>query len=136
MGINSIIIADDNDQFIKKAIEYINKNLSIPLIGISFNGNEAIKKIEKIMPDIVIIDIALTGINGLEGAAEIKKMENPPRVIITSDYDNSDYRNLALKAGADAFIAKEKFDTQFLLILKMINSNIGNLFNTLHLAKN
>lgn len=136
MGIRSVLIADGNDNFIKDSVEFLNKHFAVPVIGISFNGEDAVDKVIKLSPEILIIDITAEKLNGLEAARSLKKLIDPPKVIISSDFDNSDYRKLARQYGADAFVCKKKFDTQLPHILKIINSNIEGLYDKLQLAKN
>ena len=83
-----ILIADDNQltlQSMQNTIPW--REWGYELVGFAENGNEAWEKIQDCQPDIVILDIHMPGLNGLEVSSLIQKMEHPPLIILLSAYD-------------------------------------------------
>lgn len=103
-----VLLVDDSFQFLEAASHIINKK-NVELIGWATSGEEAVKKTAEENPDLILMDISMPGISGLSATKIIKKMPNPPRVIILTLYDNSEYRDEAKSAGADGFIPKLDF---------------------------
>ncbi|MDF1612054.1 MAG: response regulator transcription factor [Stygiobacter sp.] len=104
-----VLLVDDNKQFLEAASKIIKAANHAVLIGGVTTGEEAVEKIEHEHPDIVLMDVSMPGIGGMMATRLIKKMVNPPQVIILTLYDTSEYRNEAKAAGADGFISKSDF---------------------------
>lgn len=107
-----ILLVDDNVKFLQAANDTINKNSNALVIGWVYSGEEAVNKIAVEHPDLVLMDISMPGISGLTATRIIKKMDNPPKVVILTIYDTLEYRNEAKAAGADGFITKSDFTTK------------------------
>jgi DNA-binding NarL/FixJ family response regulator len=70
------------------------------------DGQEAVKVVESLRPDVVLMDVAMPGLNGLEAADRITKQWPQVRVIILSMHENEEYLRQALKAGALGYLLK------------------------------
>lgn len=102
-----IVIVDD-DEVIVKAISRIieRSSLDIHVAGEAFNAINALRIVEELMPDIIITDIMMPGMNGLELIDEIKKRKFAVEIIILSAYREFDYAQQALQLGAVDYILK------------------------------
>lgn len=67
----------------------------------------ALDLIAKTRPDVVLADLAMPGMNGLELTRRIKAQRDPPRVVVLTLHDEPEYRTAAARAGADGFVAKD-----------------------------
>lgn len=102
-----ILIADDNQltlQSMQNTIPW--QDWGYELIGSAENGNEAWEKIQELHPDIAILDIHMPGLNGLEVAGQIQKMEHPPLIILLSAYDKFTYAKTGLRLGVFDYLLK------------------------------
>ena len=83
----------------------------IEIVGQAQRGDEAVGSIRKLKPDVVILDIRMSGGNGIEAFQRIKK-ENPDiTVIMFTNYPYSQYKKKCMEAGADFFLDKSiEFD--------------------------
>lgn len=82
-----ILIVDDEDlarERIRRILEEQNEH---EIVGEAGNGHEALEKIESLLPDVVLLDIRMPGIDGLEVARHLVGMDEPPAVIFTTAYD-------------------------------------------------
>lgn len=110
------IIADDNVEFCELFKEFISEENDIQLVGVAYNGLEALEIIEKEKPDVVILDIImphLDGIGVLERLSE-KTEGKRPKVIILTAFGQDNITQQALKLGADYYILKP-FDFNVLI---------------------
>ncbi len=104
-----ILLVDDNNNFRNSALRFINSNLRFEILMWASSGEEAINKIDSNNVDLVIMDIAMEGINGLEAAKKIREVNKTVKIILLTIADNYEYKNQAKIAGADDFISKFEF---------------------------
>lgn len=113
-----ILIADDNQLTLQSLQTTIPWNdWGYELIACAENGNEAWEKITSYHPDIVILDIHMPGLNGLEVAALIQKMEHPPLIILLSAYDRFTYAKTGLRLGVFDYLLKPLDASELKMIL-------------------
>ncbi len=99
-----ILIVDD-EQLACQRLELLIKELNIgEVVGFAHNGEQALSEISKLQPDIVLLDIRMPGMDGIETAQHIKTMETPPTVIFTTAYD--DYALKAFETHAIDYLLK------------------------------
>src|SRR5512147_2763960 len=102
----NVLIVEDNITFRHALAEILQVQFPGMVIAQAGNGMEGMEKINVFNPDLVFMDVRLPGENGLEVARKIK-MERPDIVvIILTSYDLPEYRDVALKYGANHFIVK------------------------------
>jgi CheY-like chemotaxis protein len=82
------------------------------VVGAARSGQDALYYVEKVHPDLVLMDLVMPEMNGLEATQRIKAQPGAPYVIIVTLYGNSEYRAAAIRAGADGLVAKSTFETQ------------------------
>jgi len=80
--------------------------LDIEVIGEAANGKEALDKIKQLVPDIVLMDLAMPIMGGLDTIRRIRKDYPATKVLVLTQYDDSDYVIPAIEAGARGFITK------------------------------
>ena len=83
------------------------------------DGEEAIRLTRELSPDVVLMDIAMPGINGLEATRQIKAEHPETKVIVLTVHDEKAYREAANANGADAFLTKKTISTKLLPTVKM-----------------
>lgn len=122
-----IIIVDD-DNFIRKGLkELINwDELGINVIEEAEGGHEALEKIIKLNPDIVLTDIRMTHGNGLELIEAIRKEGLNTRIIALSGYDEFDYVHKAMKYNIEDYLLKPVNEVELMSILKSSIEKIQN----------
>ena len=101
-----VLLADDH-ALVRAGISALLQSLSeIEVVAEVGDGREALRLIEALQPDVVLMDIAMPGLNGLEAAARIAKEFPRVRVIILSMHENEEYVLRALRAGAVGYLLK------------------------------
>ena len=92
------------------------------IIGEAITGKEAIEKAKLIKPDVVLMDLGLPDINGIEATKKILEHNNNIKVIILTSHVNEEELTSSLQAGASAYVIKDT-PTDFLMnVIKMVNA--------------
>lgn len=115
-----ILIVDNKIPFLDSAIRYLSLHERVELVGWALSGAEALEKIKIFQPDLVLIDVSLPDTNGLSAIREIKKQFTTQKIAVLTLHDGDDYRLEAQLAGADGFISKMDFVTQFPALIDIL----------------
>ena len=99
-----VLIVDDEQLARQRLATLLGEIANITVVGEAANGHEAIKYVVETEPDLVLLDIRMPGMDGLEAATHMNKIEKPPAVIFTTAY--SDYAIEAFKARAVDYLLK------------------------------
>jgi len=99
-----ILIVDDSHSFRKGLRALLEIQPEMEVVGEAPNGHVAMKMIEKLQPDLVLLDAQMPGMTGVEVTKQIKSRWPETKVILMTMY--TDYRSKAIEAGADAFVTK------------------------------
>jgi DNA-binding NarL/FixJ family response regulator len=102
-----VILVDDHS-LVRAGIRSLIQNISgVEVIAEANNGRDAIRLIDDLIPDLVLLDIAMPELNGLEVISRISKDNTDTKVIILSMHTNEEYVVQALKAGAAGYLLKD-----------------------------
>ncbi|MCX5894095.1 MAG: response regulator transcription factor [Deltaproteobacteria bacterium] len=116
----NILIVEDHQGVRKSLREWL--GISFPQYQLleATTGEEAITMAQATSPCLVIMDIGLPGMSGLEATVAIKKSLPSTQVVMLTVYDDDDYRNHAAAAGASAYVAKRKVKTDLLPTIRRV----------------
>ncbi len=84
----------------------------IEIVGEASEGKEAIEKAQKLIPDVVVMDIAMPGMDGLEATRRIKKSSPKVKILVLTQHDNREYLLSAIKAGSSGYIPKKALGSE------------------------
>lgn len=115
-----ILLVDDHPGFINAAVRHLRKLDWIEITGMAGNGIEAITQCEALRPDVVLMDLAMPEMGGLQATRLIKAQDNAPFIVIASHFDDAEHREHALRTGADAFVSKLAYIHDVLPILEKL----------------
>jgi len=101
-----VLLVDDSQEFLQALKAFFVQSSELSIVGWAESGVSAVQKVQKLHPDLVFMDISMPGMNGLEATREIKRLSNPPHVIMLTVFDDPEYRRASTAAGADGFISK------------------------------
>lgn len=130
-----VLLADDHEIFRHALLTLINQEPDLKVVGEASNGEEALAMAENLNPDVIIMDIRMPKLNGIE-ASKLLLAKNPDaKILIFSLYDNVEYVIQALDIGAKGYLLKDTSNKIFLDAIKSVNKNkfyyIGEVSNTL-----
>ena len=92
----------------------------IEIVGEASEGREAIEKALELSPDVVIMDIAMPGLGGLEATLEIVKLSPKCRILILTQYDDIEYIHRFLKAGAAGYVMKKAAGAELVSAIRVV----------------
>ncbi len=122
---NRILIVDDHPIFCLGMSQLINKEQDLEVCGSEDSAAKACKAIEKLKPDLVIVDIGLKESNGIDLVKDINLRFHGLPVLVLSMYDESLYAERALQAGAHGYVMKQEAIGQVVQALrKVLNGEI------------
>jgi DNA-binding NarL/FixJ family response regulator len=126
MNKTKIFLADDH-AILREGLRYILGSVTgYEVVGESGDGREALGMIEKLKPDIAIIDISMPGMTGVEIARQVKKYTRTVRIIILSRHDNEEYVNELLKLGVNGYVLKDNAGDDLLRAVAEVSK--GNIY--------
>ena len=102
-----VLIADDHALLREGIKALLGSFTDIEVVGEACDGREAIEKVKTLSPHVVLMDIAMPGLGGLEATLEIRKNAPETRILILTQYDNKEYVYRFLKAGAAGYVLKK-----------------------------
>lgn len=115
-----ILLVDDSPVVLHSITQLLIAESQIEVIGKAASGKAAIAQVQQLNPDLVVMDLAMPEMNGLEATRHLKRQSAPPKVILLTLYNNLEYSTAARLAGADGFITKSEAGAALLpLIYKL-----------------
>jgi DNA-binding NarL/FixJ family response regulator len=109
-----VLLVDDNPEFLESAARFLATDPAIEIVGRALAGPAALEQVGAQQPDLVLVDLMMPGMNGLELTSLLKSRPNPPRVIIVTLYGVAEYAAASAAAQADGLVAKSEFGTRLL----------------------
>lgn len=116
-----VILVDDNVLFLETLAAELARNPAVEVVGRATGGVEGLRLATELQPDVVIADLAMPCMNGLDLTHSLKQLPSPPRVVMLSMYDEPEYYEGAMLVGADAYIAKHNTYAELLPLLRRLN---------------
>jgi DNA-binding NarL/FixJ family response regulator len=102
-----VVIADDQGMVRSGFTTLLNSEPDIEVIGEAVNGQEAIARAAQLRPDVLLMDVRMPVLDGLQATREITAVPGAPRVLILTTFDLDDYVYQALRWGASGFLLKD-----------------------------
>ncbi|HFC53610.1 MAG TPA: two-component system response regulator NarL [Gammaproteobacteria bacterium] len=118
-GISTLITIDDHPLFRKGVADLIALDESLSLVGEAANGEEGLELARRLNPDLILLDLNMKGMDGIETLKAIKSTDLDSRVIILTVSDNEEHVVAALRAGADGYLLKDMEPEEILERLQM-----------------
>lgn len=115
-----ILVADDHALLREGIIAILKLHDDVEVVGEASDGMDAIQKALKLKPDIVLMDIAMPGLGGLEATVEIKKTAPNIKILVLSQYDDREYVSRLIKAGVSGYILKHAVGTDLLSSIRAV----------------
>ncbi len=116
----TILTADDDQRFQAIVRHCLEENPDLSLVGQATDGEQAVRLARELQPDVVLMDISMPGMNGLEATRQIKSRQPRTKVVIVTLHDEEAYRMAATENGADSFLCKKTLLTTLLPTIRQV----------------
>src|SRR5690348_11155210 len=117
-----ILLADDHTILRAGLKMMLNAQPDMEVIGEAQDGRQSIQEAQKLQPDIILMDITMPDMNGIEATRQIKKLMPEVKVLMLTMHEHDEYVFQALRAGASGYMLKEAADTELITALHVIQS--------------
>jgi DNA-binding NarL/FixJ family response regulator len=117
----TVLIVDDHPLLRHGLRDVIGNNSRFKIVGEASDGEEALRKIADLKPKIVILDIDMPRLNGLETMRAVRQLASPVGMLILTMYKEEDMFNAAMDLGAKAYVLKENAANDIMLALEKVD---------------
>ena len=120
-----VLIVDDHEIFRRGLRALLEPSSEWQICGEAVDGMDAVEQCQSLKPDIVVMDVSMPRLNGLEAARLIKKQDPGPQIVIITQHDSPQIRSASLEAGARAFVTKSAVGSDLVSALRSIIQELG-----------
>ncbi|MDT4947000.1 MAG: hypothetical protein QOH14_3733 [Pseudonocardiales bacterium] len=100
------VLVVDDDQGVGVRLRELLTDFDHIVVGVASNSIQALVLVKALRPDVVVTDLRMPGMSGLQLTAEVRRLPEPPEVIVVSAYDDASLKAEAGQAGAHAYVVK------------------------------
>jgi len=123
MSAFQIVLADDHLMFRQGLRKILEERVDLKVIGEATCGLELLKLLQELVPDLVILDISMPNLRGIEAVREIKSLCPNVKILILTMHKEREYLYQSISAGADGYLLKEDADTELFSAIKTIQQS-------------
>ncbi len=116
-----VLIADDHAIVREGVRAVLAMSEDIEVVGEAANGQEAIEAARALSPDVILMDIAMPGLGGLEATLEIRKENPDAKILVLTQYEDREYIRRFLKAGVSGYVLKKAAGAELTAAIRAVN---------------
>ena len=113
-----VLLADDNDDFRSVAARVLEAEFDI--VATVGDGQAAIEETARLKPEVLVLDISMPVLNGIEAARQIRAAGDQARIVILTVHEDPDFVRSARQAGAEGYVVKSRLACDLLVALKEV----------------
>ena len=117
-----VLIVDDMPSMCLLIKQYLRSHEAVIVVGEALNGDEALRKAQESQPDVIIMDMSMPGLSGVEVARKIKNLLPNIYIYLCSAYELKEFKDLHIDSPADGFIQKSSLKPE---LQEMIRRELG-----------
>jgi DNA-binding NarL/FixJ family response regulator len=107
-----VLLADDHEEVLARVRVILGEDFDI--VGAVNNGRDAVEEAERLHPDVLVIDISMPILNGLQAVSQLRQTNHRTKIVFLTVHEDPDFVAAALSAGASAYVTKEDVTTDLL----------------------
>ncbi|MBI2288616.1 MAG: response regulator transcription factor, partial [Chloroflexi bacterium] len=123
-----ILVVDDHTLMREGIRALLSLHDDIEIVGEASEGKEAVEKARELTPDVVVMDIAMPGMDGLEATRRLRKKNPTVKVLVLTQHDNKEYILSAIKAGADGYVPKRALGSELVSAVRTVHKGGSFLY--------
>jgi DNA-binding NarL/FixJ family response regulator len=116
-----VLLADDHAILREGVRALLAPHADVEVVGEACDGKQAIDAVERLDPDVVVMDIAMPGLGGIEATIELKKLGRRAKVLILSQYEDREYVRRLLKVGVSGYILKKSAGAELVNAIRAVH---------------
>jgi len=115
-----IVIAEDHTILREGLRALLSSNADLEIVGEARDGQEAVRSVEKVKPHMILMDLSMPRMNGMDAIREIKKKSPETKILILTVHKTEEYIQAALEAGANGYVLKDSSHTELSLAIQNV----------------
>ncbi len=115
-----VLIADDHGLMRAGVKALLHATEDIDVVGEAEDGDEAIREVRRLEPDVVLMDVAMPGLGGLEATLVIRKEKPDVKILVLTQYDDREYVVRFLKAGVSGYVLKKAAASELVAAIRAV----------------
>jgi DNA-binding NarL/FixJ family response regulator len=119
-----VLLVDDNPKFLSAMSRVLSTEACVQIIGVALCGADALEMMASLECDLVLLDVNMPNMNGLEVAQRLRNLPTPPRIVLLSLNDLGPYRQAAATC-ADAYLDKSQAATHLLPLIRSLFDDVA-----------
>lgn len=104
-----VLVVDDQEPFRRAMASVVAETTGFEVVGQAGSGEESVEAVAALRPDLVLMDVNLPGMDGLEATRRLRAGDRPPVVLLLSTYDEESGVDFVSESGAAAYVTKSDF---------------------------
>jgi len=117
---SKIVLAEDHTILREGLRSLLSSSQDFEVIGEAADGREAIRSVEKLKPDLILIDLSMPRMNGMEAIREIRRVSKEVKILVLTVHKSEEYVLATFKAGADGYVLKDATHQELLMAIKSV----------------
>jgi len=123
-----VLIADDHSLVREGIMAFLKFSEDIEVVAEAADGIEAIEKVKKHHPNVILLDVAMPRLGGFEAAIEIKKLYPDIKILVLTQYDDKEYISRFLKAGVSGYLLKRAVGSDLVSAIRSVHAGETYLY--------
>jgi DNA-binding NarL/FixJ family response regulator len=115
-----VLVVEDYEPFRQFVVSMLQKKSELQIVGEVSDGLDAVQKAEELQPDLIVLDIGLPRLNGIEAARQVRKVASKSKILFVSQESSADIVQEALRTGALGYVVKAHAGNELLAAVEAV----------------
>ncbi|QQP98044.1 response regulator [Lysobacter enzymogenes] len=119
-----VLIADDHTM-VRESLANLLRGAGVDVVAQAADGVETLQRTQELRPDVVVTDLSMPGLNGLEVIRRLREQAQPPQVLVLTMHQEDEYILQAVRAGASGYVVKDSPAAELLAAVREVHAGRG-----------